>query len=453
MKILVVDDEKFIRQGIKYMLEEDIKDIQVIVANNGTEALDRLSSQRVDIMITDITMPMMDGITLIAEVRKLYEDMPIFVLSGFNDFEYARKCIDYKIEKYILKPVEKDEMITLVNQTINKLKLEKKEEKKEIINEIKYEMSKTLKNNEEILLRLNKLGINSKMCKLFYFKTNDNVTDEHLIEYEEGYLLITESNYQFNKQNCEFVLETNVSSDISLLLEQLSILKKYQNIIDKTHITYKMVENNNLKFYHDEKIMRILELMKNREKYLAINMFNEIFLDNHVNKYDWTFYYDMYNTMKRLIFDEYLVSNEKYEDLIFKNIKEYKNLLLKKMMESYDNMSKDNNIEIIYIEKAKKYIAKNYNKHINMAMVSNYVSINYSYFSILFKKYMKMSFSDYLNKIRIEKAKELLKRVDYKIYDIAEEVGYTNSKYFTRAFKKYEKMSPNEYKIKNIERK
>ena len=182
-------------------------------------------------------------------------------------------------------------------------------------------------------------------------------------------------------------------------------------------------------------------------------MFNEILSDSHINKYDWTFYYDMYNSMKRLIFDEYIVINEKYEDLSFKNIKEYKNLLLKKMIESYDNMSKENNIEIIYIEKAKKYIAKNYNKHINMAMVSNYVSINYSYFSILFKKYMNMSFSDYLNKVRIEKAKEFLKRVDYKIYDIAEEVGYKNSKYFTRAFKKYEKMTPNEYKIKNMERK
>ncbi len=297
------------------------------------------------------------------------------------------------------------------------------------------------------------MGINSKICKLFYFKTNEDVADENVIEYEDGYLLIADPRYQFNKKNCEFVLETNISSNISSLFDQLNILKNYKNIIGKNHISYKMIVNNNMKFYHDEKIVKILELMKNREKYLAINMFNEILSDSHINKYDWTFYYDMYNSMKRLIFDEYIVINEKYEDLSFKNIKEYKNLLLKKMIESYDNMSKENNIEIIYIEKAKKYIAKNYNKHINMAMVSNYVSINYSYFSILFKKYMNMSFSDYLNKVRIEKAKEFLKRVDYKIYDIAEEVGYKNSKYFTRAFKKYEKMTPNEYKIKNMERK
>ena len=62
-------------------------------------------------------------------------------------------------------------------------------------------------------------------------------------------------------------------------------------------------------------------------------------------------------------------------------------------------------------------------------------------------------FSDYVNKVRIERAKELLKKVDYKIYDIAEEVGYKNSKYFIKIFKKYEKISPNEYKLKNIERK
>ena len=133
MKILVVDDEKFIRQGIKYMLEEDIKDIQVIVANNGFEALDRMLNHNVDIIITDIKMPIMDGITLISEIRKKYADVPIFVLSGFNEFEYARKCIEYKIEKYILKPVEKEEMIRLVNETIDKLKIEKKEEKKSLL--------------------------------------------------------------------------------------------------------------------------------------------------------------------------------------------------------------------------------------------------------------------------------------------------------------------------------
>ena len=255
------------------------------------------------------------------------------------------------------------------------------------------------------------------------------------------------------KINYEILLETDISSDIGDLLKQLEIIKNYINIIDKKHISYKMIKNNNLKFYHDEKIIKLLELLKKGEKYLAINLFNEIFSDDKIKKYEWTFYKEIYNSMKRIVFDEYTNNGIEYENLNFKNIEEYKNILLNKIMESYDNMGKSNSIEEIYIEKAKKYIAENYRNDLNMAMVSNYVSLNYSYFSFLFKKYVDTSFSDYVNKVRIERAKELLKKVDYKIYDIAEEVGYKNSKYFIKIFKKYEKISPNEYKLKNIERK
>jgi two-component system response regulator YesN len=83
-----------------------------------------------------------------------------------------------------------------------------------------------------------------------------------------------------------------------------------------------------------------------------------------------------------------------------------------------------------------------------MAVVSNYVSLNYSYFSTIFKKHIEMNFLDYLNKIRIEKAKEYLKRVDYKIYEIAEEVGYKNPKHFSKIFKKIEKITPIEYRLR-----
>ncbi len=453
MKILVVDDEKFIRQGIKYMLEEEIDDIQVVLSSNGLEALDKIDNQKIDIIITDIKMPLMDGIKLISEIRKNNKEIPIYVLTGFNEFEYAQQCIDYKIEKYILKPIEKEEIVELIIDSIKKILKNKEEEKKDIIEEIKYEFLKEEKSNDVILSRLNKIGIRSKEYRFFYFKTDDKVKEENIIEYDDGYLLIASPDYKMEKINYEILLETDISSDIGDLLKQLEIIKNYINIIDKKHISYKMIKNNNLKFYHDEKIIKLLELLKKGEKYLAINLFDDIFSDDKIKKYEWTFYREIYNSMKRIVFDEYTNNGIEYENLNFKNIEEYKNILLNKIMESYDNMGKSNSIEEIYIEKAKKYIAENYRNDLNMAMVSNYVSLNYSYFSFLFKKYVDTSFSDYVNKVRIERAKELLKKVDYKIYDIAEEVGYKNSKYFIKIFKKYEKISPNEYKLKNIERK
>lgn len=107
----------------------------------------------------------------------------------------------------------------------------------------------------------------------------------------------------------------------------------------------------------------------------------------------------------------------------------------------------DNKLEDIYIEKAREYIETHYFKDINMAVVSNFVSLNYSYFSSLFNKHMGMNFSDYLNYIRIQKSKVLLKNIDYKIHEISEMVGYKNSKHFTKNFKKFEKRTPMEFRL------
>jgi two-component system response regulator YesN len=83
-----------------------------------------------------------------------------------------------------------------------------------------------------------------------------------------------------------------------------------------------------------------------------------------------------------------------------------------------------------------------------MAMVSNYVSLNYSYFSQIFKEYIGLNFVDYLKKIRIEEAKKLLEDNDYKIYEVGEKVGYKNSKQFAKIFKEIEGISPIEYRQK-----
>lgn len=104
------------------------------------------------------------------------------------------------------------------------------------------------------------------------------------------------------------------------------------------------------------------------------------------------------------------------------------------------------------MKRAVQYIHENFNRDINMAMVSNYVSLNYSYFSQAFKEYTGYNFVDYLKKIRIEKAKELLENFDYKIYEVGEMVGYKNSKQFAKTFREMEGISPIEYRNRLIMR-
>lgn len=98
------------------------------------------------------------------------------------------------------------------------------------------------------------------------------------------------------------------------------------------------------------------------------------------------------------------------------------------------------------IGRAKKFVRQNYYKNIDMAVVSNIVSMNYSYFSKLFKRETGMNFSEYITSVRMEEAKKMLDNPVSKIYEISESVGYDNPKYFSKVFKAHFGVSPEQYK-------
>ena len=92
------------------------------------------------------------------------------------------------------------------------------------------------------------------------------------------------------------------------------------------------------------------------------------------------------------------------------------------------------------------YIHENYYKDLNMAQVSNYVSMNYSLFSLAFKEYTGVNFVNYLKNMRIREAKRLLVETDLKITDISHKVGYENDKHFMKIFKNICGVSPSDYR-------
>jgi len=100
------------------------------------------------------------------------------------------------------------------------------------------------------------------------------------------------------------------------------------------------------------------------------------------------------------------------------------------------------------LREAVAFIEANYARPLNMAMVSNHVSLNYSYFSEAFKAYTGESFVVYVKKVRIERAKVLLAGRELKVIEIGEAVGFENAKQFARVFKELEGISPNEYRSK-----
>lgn len=105
------------------------------------------------------------------------------------------------------------------------------------------------------------------------------------------------------------------------------------------------------------------------------------------------------------------------------------------------------------MQSAIDYIRQNYRSPIDMAEVSNHVSMNYSMFSVTFKEYTGENFNVYLRKLRLEKSKKLLSGTDLCIHEIAQEVGFEDARYFAKLFKEETGWTPTYYREKNIENK
>lgn len=126
-KLVIVDDEYYTIEGMKKIIDWGKYGISIVdTAMNGVDGYDAVVNNKADIVITDIKMKTMDGLTMIEKLRKNNFTGKIIVLSGYQYFEYAKRAIDSKVAKYLLKPVETDELIESIRMVVDELGNEQK---------------------------------------------------------------------------------------------------------------------------------------------------------------------------------------------------------------------------------------------------------------------------------------------------------------------------------------
>ena len=122
MRLLICEDEKEIREGLSDTIDwANFGISSVRCAVNGEEGVALLESFRPDIILTDIKMPRMDGLALCQYAYENHPDIKLIIISGYGDFEYARRAIRYRVENYFLKPVPIGELTELVETLVTKL--------------------------------------------------------------------------------------------------------------------------------------------------------------------------------------------------------------------------------------------------------------------------------------------------------------------------------------------
>ncbi|OIJ22255.1 DNA-binding response regulator [Anaerobacillus alkalidiazotrophicus] len=505
-RVIIVDDELLIRQGIKHFFNWEEEGFQIVgEASNGKEALSLISSTDPHIIITDIVMPIMDGEELTRVVKENYSHIEVIILSSFGEFDYVRSTFQNGVVDYILKPkLDGNILLDVLRKAVARIphfQLVEKHSDHELSIEkmIKslisgYEFSHT---SEQISQTFSYdsyclLGIN-------FHNQPINEIDNYIAEKQKKIGIKLSSNlyhfqyYPFRPEKNLLVFLFNFKN--SELVNVINLTRKLAETMQDTSfiMTDDFTSFNNLEIAYNEKLKKMVQykfyfpdcsffinkdLPQPTPRYEKFNLdwFTSEFkrenfdsalryLEEHVLTLSTCYTTDIYefkSFFNNIIFNiTILLSNMEYEIqeldkakyTYFRSIDESENasevlnhwnkflLNAKQHITSCKSKAWNPNIK-----KLMQYIANHYAEPITLTEVAKHFHFNPSYLSNYFTTHNKESFTEYLNKIRIEEASKLLKQNTAAISEIGSMVGYSDHSYFCKVFKKTMGISPSQYR-------
>lgn len=512
MNLLIVEDENIIRQGLIITVGKLSFQFQSIYeAANGLEALELCRQYKPDLILTDIKMPLMDGLTFIKNCRELLPASYIIILSGYDDFRFAQQAIKYGVTDYLLKPSSTKELKKVFTGVIRKWEQAQRLQAQLLKNILKDDFKK-----EKIAeyLTLHSIQFSKPVfCMLGYLLYTEGAASSeafYSVQPGEDSLVIELLGRQFTcfplpvDERYHYILLNLTKNEAQLLPDVLtSLCESLQRSLscvgaciymslsayaDETAglpLLYKQAkEILHTRLFHPQTHLFLPDLYKTFVKnmpsvpetkletlYHYFIGSSELDLEKHYGKFIRQIS-GVDNTSPRYLIEcvhaleAYLSTRLLRENYLSKkssfllnieanlcasnNLKELTELTFPLLLQCKMSLSlhKESGGSSP-VEQAILYIEKNYQTEMDLNDISNMVSMNSSYFSTLFKKKTGMNFINYVQNVRIEKAKDLLINTNLKLYEVSEGVGIFNDKYFCKLFKAHTGMTPTDYRKRN----
>lgn len=484
--VLIVDDEPMIREGLRTLIDWEEHGYSVIgIAKNGKEGYEKYQQLKPDLIISDIKMPEMDGLTLIEKVRKENKGVHFIILSGYADFDYAKRAISCGANAYLLKPLDEEELIEKLKQmkTVkqNKQRVNTDEMWKELLDPAYGQ-----KSVEEVLFECEEKGIEFKPVRLLVVKPDRSFRKwmqhaaslrsiqgvKSVFPFGDLFVVILSSKQHVSsffhviKEKEPFSFHTAISEVVHQLWN-LSVI--YKQMCEQLNHSFYYPEGTILKMNTETQPNKSIPYVFDPDSfsdrfYLALSvanykkcedLVNELMIElaarrweeQHVKK---ICAYIFTHTMSKLIAIDprkqavllpismktpvfYEAASLQEMDLFFKQ-------LFQEVIHIFDDGTPDSQME-----KMIDLIHTQYNQNLKLEKLASVFNYNSAYLGKLFKSYTGEYFNTYLDKVRVEKGKELLKQ-GYKVYEVAEQIGYANVDYFHRKFKRHAGISPTVYR-------
>lgn len=180
-KLLIVEDEKWEREGLVDFLDWSKIDIEVVgAAANGVQGLKLAREKLPDIIITDIRMPIMDGMEFIRQIKHVIPDCHVIIITGYDDFEYAREAIELGVYEYLLKPVQREQLLEVLDKTLKSIIQDNSRE--EYLHAVKSQLAeKAYDEREKFLLNIIDGELNYRKSLSFPELLNESVWENGIV--------------------------------------------------------------------------------------------------------------------------------------------------------------------------------------------------------------------------------------------------------------------------------
>ncbi|MGX7350746.1 hypothetical protein RU97_GL000540 [Enterococcus canis] len=462
-KLLIIDDEEAIREGLRWIVDWEYYGYQDIrVAENGRKGLKEIREWQPDLVITDIRMPEIDGLRMIEQAKEAGANFQAIILSGYSDFEYARKAIQLGFVSYLLKPVDEEELMALLDKIAQQDALMNEEH-------LKHQLSAKLFGNDQTGLdnfeELYCFSFKGQLPKKTYTSLVERYPVVMLNNFGCNYLILLAENQALEERlSLKFPHGDSivgigwVSAKQSLqgLAGELRHLRKMEFLFPHQLITPEfLVREKQSVTYNDNCLLELVEaVLANTDIPVTLRSYCNNFIYDLAYEEDlkWQVSQDMSQLLKELqkhTTEDLPLSDKQLQTELFEteNLSELFELLqntLEKL--SWEIARSLNNVDII--TDILRFMLENYQQDMNLKSVADQFGYNSAYLGKKFKKKTGETFLGYLEKIRMDEAGALLKNSNLMVYEIAEQVGYKNVDYFYKKFKQFYQQSPNDFRSK-----
>ncbi len=532
VKVFLVEDEIVIRDGIKNSIKWEKEGYEFVgEAGDGELAYPMILKERPDILITDIKMPFMDGLELSRLVKQELPDIKILILSGYDEFEYAKEAIRIGVAEYLLKPVSSSKLLEVLRGVTSAIVQERQErellrkyeadmlenreyQKDEFLNRIltqSLSVTEILAQAKALSMDLSAQLYNTILLEVAGISSSqedrggDMLTAiEAAIEEQSGLysfrrsmeswmiLCLAEDTAQMEQkiQSVEACIKNILDtypvqteyfgsagrpvSRIRELKESVAeaervfacrYLKEWNQIVCSEDMPENASENTELNVGSleiaklDRKIL--VGFLKTGLRGQASSFMDEYFAslgEKNIQSLLFRQYVtmDAYLTAVSVLesigydSDEFVARCGDFKDMesVFMTVehtKKYLIHLIETTIDLREAVSKGTYSSLL--KAARSYIEQNFdNEEISLNTVASTVNLSPNYFSTVFSQEMGMTFIEYLTRVRMDKAKELLRSSSMKTSEVAYAVGYKDSHYFSYLFKKTQHCTPREFK-------